>query len=160
LSLVTGQLRSIRMENPYAPPSVPPELAAEERRRPRLWRSVLFAYLIHHGSCLLGIAVGILFVQDEWKEFFPPDQAWESVLTLTATPVLNLYMLIEPLGVPDIVPPTFVPLRWLRSAFVLTIPVAGLAYLISRRRAALWYLGVISFLLTLSLVFSHSIDRA
>jgi hypothetical protein len=61
--------------------------------------------------------------------------------------------LVEPLFL-DIVPPLVTVFRLIRCALVLTLPVAGIAYLWTQRRYWLWYLGIVSFLLALMLFIS------
>ena len=106
----------------------------------------------------MGIILGLLFVPREFDNVFPLARPWEGVSVLLFAPTIHLYLLFEPLFVGEIAPNTFVPLRWVRSALVLTIPLAGLTYIASRRRAALWYLGVLSCLLIASGVVSTTLD--
>jgi hypothetical protein len=147
------------MENPYAAPELTPELAKEERRRPKMWRALLVAYGMHHGFSVLGMFVGVLVEPNEFSRFFPPDEPLLCLLQIVLIPVTDLFLVIEPLTVGEIVPAIMVGIRWLRTLLVLSIPVAGLVYALSKRRAALWYVGIVSFVVHMSYVLTMALDR-
>jgi hypothetical protein len=147
------------MENPYAAPELTPELAKEERRRPKMWRALLVAYGVHHGFSVLGLFAGVLVDSSEVRFIFPPHAPWSAVGILVLIPVVDLRLVIEPMMVGGGVPATMFGLRLLRSVFVLTIPVSAIAYAISRRRAVLWYVGVVSLIAYMSFVLTVVLDR-
>lgn len=88
-----------------------------------------------------------------WANWFPPNEPGMWVQNLLCIPVFDLYCLIEPLLIGESVPPTYVPLRWMRCVGVMTLIVAGITYVFMPRRVILWYLGVVTFLIAMSLVF-------
>ena len=146
------------MQNPYAPPAGSAGVAAESGRRRSAWRTALLAYAVHHGATMAGFLAGFVWVPIFWKEVVARDQHWGLALQATMVPMLDLYVLIEPDLVGESVPPTFLVLRWSRSMLLLTIPIIGLCYVVWRHRAALWYLGVVSFLIGMSLVITMAFD--
>lgn len=148
------------MENPYAPSTAPPEPPKDGGKPRPIWRGLLLAYSVHHMLGALGFVAGYLYMSSDWSKLFLLERAWwEIPMVLLATPMLDFYLLIEPLLVGEVVPPTMIGLRWLRSAFVLTIPVAVIAFSVSRNRGLLWYVGLVSFLLCMSLPLSQAMDR-
>jgi hypothetical protein len=145
--------------NPYESPSAESEAEGTPRPRRRFWRGLLIAYVVHHGFFVLGTFVGIICMPSTWSRWFPPEQPWRGLLLLILVPICDVYVLLEPLGAGEIVPATFVGLRWVRSGFVVTVFAAMVGYAISRRRTLWWYLAVMSFLLALSLIISFAFDN-
>jgi hypothetical protein len=138
------------MTNPYAPSQVTPELAQEERKRPKMWRSLLLAYGVHHVFSWLGFLSGLLVVPgSEWQGIFPPDRPAFIAAKLCFFPlVMDGRTLFEPLLL-DIVSPTVPVVRWIRWALLLTVPVAVIAFVLTKRQLFVYWVGVSSFLLGL-----------
>jgi hypothetical protein len=147
------------MENLYAASIAPPESPTDGGKPRPIWRGLLLAYGVHHFLGAFGHLAGWLLVSRDWPNLFPLEDAWwMTPLLLLYTPMLDLYLLIEPLGAGEISPLTFMAFKWLRSVFVLTIPVAVVAYAFSRHRGLLCYLGIISFLLCMSVPLLFKMD--
>ena len=109
------------MENPYAAGELTPELAEEERRRPKVWRGVFWAYAVHHAFCVMGMLTGLLIKPSQWRGFCPPDHPLDALINLAAIPMIDLYFVMEPLFFAR----TATFWHWLRIPLVLTIPLAG-----------------------------------
>jgi hypothetical protein len=144
------------MENPYAASSLRAEPPAGSARRRPIWKSLLIAYAVHHVAGVLGFCAAYMYL----GSFSVLFGSWTSVLyVLTGVPVFDLWLIIEPLGAGKVVPATYVGLRCLRSLAAVTSLAAIIAYAATRRRAWLWYIGVVTFLLFFSLVLSRVADR-
>jgi hypothetical protein len=147
------------MENPYAASIAPPEPSKEGGKPRPFWRGLLLAYVVHHFLGALGHLAGWLLVWRDSPNLFALEDAWwMTPLFLLYTPILDFFLLIEPLGAGEMSPATFMAFKWLRSVFVLTIPVAVVAHAITRHRGLLWYLGIISFLLCMSVPLLFVMD--
>jgi hypothetical protein len=148
------------MENPYAAPEVTPELATEERRRPKMWRAFLLAYGVHHLAIVLGFVVGLGLVENGLISAFPLSSPWVWPLKLIALPLfVDLFVFIEPFGVGKYVPATYVALRWLRTGLLLTSLIAGVSFAVRKWRWLLLYVGIVSFAIALSFAISFPADR-
>ncbi len=145
------------MENPYAASSLSAEPTPEGRKRRPVWKSLFIAYVVHHVFSWLGFLSGLLVVPGtEWPGVFPLDRPGFVVAKLLLFPLMmDGRTLVEPLFL-DIVPPLVTVFRLIRCALVLTLPIAGIAYLWTQRRDCLWYLGIVSFLLGLMLLITIS----
>ncbi len=140
------------MTNPYAAPEVTPELAQEERKRPKMWRSLLLAYGVHHAFAVLGLFVGLAFNPMLWLFLQNPCTIF---LALTAVPILDLYLLVavaESSG-----PKLMIETGWIGFAGMLSLVVVGVWYSISPRRELLVYLGAISFAVAVWFIFAWRI---
>jgi hypothetical protein len=147
------------MTNPYAAPEVTPELAQEERKRPKMWRSLLVAYGVHHGFALAGTFVGLLICPSEWGRVFPVNPL-ARLSSIAFTPVFNLLIIADPYIAGELLHvESYLALRWARTFLVLSIPIAGLAYALWRRRFALWYIAAISFLSFATHVITDVVSR-
>jgi hypothetical protein len=146
------------MENPYAASNLSAVPVAEGRKRRPLWKSLLIAFAVHHVFSWLGFLSGLLVVPGtEWQGVFPSDRPGFVVAKLFFFPLMmDGRTLVEPLFL-DIVPPVVTVLRVIRFALVLTLPIAGIAYLSTLRPLCLWYLGIVSFFLGLLLFVTISV---
>ena len=149
------------MENPYAAPELTPELAKEERRRPRLLRGLLIAYGIHHLASVAGMLTGLLFRPSQWPNFFPPNNPLEAMQTLVLIPIADLFVILEPVLLTSFKASDLVTIwHWLRIPVTLVIPAAGFMYARSRKREWLWVVAVVSFGVFVTLVLWFALDRA
>jgi hypothetical protein len=147
------------MENPYAPPELTPELATEERRRPKMWRALLVAYGVHFLLSMLGFVVGLCFAEPGLTRVFPLESPWVWPLKLVSIPfAVDLFAPIEPFLIGKVVPPTYVAWRWLRTGVWLTSLIAGVSYALWKRRWLLIYVGITSFIIALSFAISFPAD--
>jgi len=140
------------MENPYAASHLSAEPATEGRKRRPVWKSLLIAYAVHYVFSWLGFLGGALVVPGSGWPRVPLETPGFAVAMFFFFPLMvDGHTLLEPLFL-DIVPPVVAVLRLIRFALLLTIPVAGIAYLLTLHRLCLWHLGIVSFLLGLLLV--------
>jgi len=146
------------MENPYAAHDLTPELVEEERRRPKFSRALLTAYVVHHVFSVVGMLAGVLVKPSEWQKFFPLDKPLEALASLVFVPMIDVFIVLEPLLLSFIAPQLTTIWHWLRIPLVLSIPVAGFMYAKSRRRDWLWYLAIVSFGVFLSFVLWYARD--
>jgi len=144
------------MENPYAASIATVEPAAPGQKRLPVWKSLLIAYLVHHVAGVLGFSAAFIYTNGVSLLF---GSLKSVVFVLAGIPVCDLYLVIEPLGAGEIVPETYVGLRWLRSLVVLSVLTAIVAYSATRHRGWLWYVAIVTFLLFVSLVLSRVADR-
>lgn len=142
--------------NPYESPQTLSDAVVEQASKNspmgRLLR-LTYAYVVHHGSFLAGMFAALLVKWDMWVKVFPPDKPHMWVMNFFCVPVFDFFCLFEPFVIGELVPPTYVPLRWMRCVGVMTLMVAGLTYAFLPRRVILWYVGVVTFLIAMSLVF-------
>ena len=81
--------------------------------------------------------------------------------TVVFTPLLSILVIADPYIAGELMHvESYLALRWIRSASVLTIPIAGFVYALSRRRAWLWYVVAISFLSFATFVYTDAVTRA
>ena len=146
------------MENPYAAGELTPELAEEERRRPKFWRGLLTAYAIHHVCSVLGILIGLLIKPNEWQKFFPFDSPLKVLGNLTLIPLMDLYIVLEPFFLRLAIPELLTPWHWFRIPLTLTIPLAVFMYAKTRNRDWLLFLAVVSLGVFITLVLWWSVD--
>lgn len=137
------------MTNPYASPEVTTELAQEERKRPKIWRSWLAAYGVHHGFAVLGLFAGLAFSPTLWDVIRNPCL---SVLGLIAIPILDLYLVTEPTSA--VILHDRPRTGWTPAIVVITIALSGFWYGISRRRELLAYIAVASFVAAVWFMFA------
>lgn len=146
------------MSNPYTAPLVTPELAAEERQRPKFSRGLLMAYAVHHLFAVLGILAGVLVRPSVVRTFLPLHNPVASLVSVLQIPLHDLVIVLGPIVLTVFrEPATF--WDWLRMPVTLLIPLAGFMYAWSRRRDWLWGIAIASFLVFLSLVLSYSHPR-
>jgi hypothetical protein len=131
------------MTNPYAAPEVTPELAQEERKRPKMWRSLLVAYGVHHGCAVLGLFAGLAFNPILWYVLLYPCAILSAFI---AIPILDVYLVIDSFaGVGPNGPHDHPETGWIPAVLVITIALASVSYAVCRRRELLAYIGLTSF---------------
>ena len=148
------------MDNPYAAQELTPELVEEERQRPKFWRGLLTAYAVHHVCSVLGMLTGLLIKPSEWPNFLPRHNPLEAIQTLVFIPVLDLFVIMEPVIVSFIAPDLVTFWHWLRIPVTFMIPVAGFLYARSRRRDWLWVVAIVSYGVFVSLILWLALARA
>jgi hypothetical protein len=144
------------MENPYAAPEVTPELATEERRRPKFWRGLLIAYAVHHLASVVGMVIGVLVKPSEFSKVFPLDKPLDAIRTVVFIPIIDLFILLEPVFLTFAIPELATVWHWLRIPVALIIPVAAFRYAASRRRDWLWVVAVVSMGVYVTFVLWHT----
>ena len=121
------------MDNPYAAPQLTSELATEERRRPKFFRGLLIAYVVHHVASVLGMLTGVLIKPSQLHNFFPLNDPLQVIQTLVFIPLIDLFVILEPVLLNLFKAPELVTVwHWLRIPVTLGIPVAGFMYALSR----------------------------
>jgi hypothetical protein len=114
---------------------------------------------VHHLFALLGILAGVLIAPSERQVFFPLNRPVDCVLVMFLTPIFNFFVVLDPLIAQSLDRESLMLWRWLRSGIALTVPIVGIWYGLSRRREALWIIGVVSFFVFLSWVVSFAAFR-
>jgi uncharacterized membrane protein len=148
------------MDNPYQAGELTPELAAEERRRPKVWHALLTAYAVFHVFALFGTWTGALIAPTERQEFLPLNNAWHVLQMVVLGPVLYFpFVVLDPLIAHAFHHESLMFFRWARTVVALLIPIMGMRYGLSRRREVLWLIGIVSFAVFLSFVLSFARDR-
>ena len=139
------------MANPYAAPELTPELAAEERQRPKFVRGLLIAYAVHHISSVLGMLTGVLLDPSPLRNAFPLDPLL-TIQILVFIPVIDLLVILEPFIWSSLAPELVKFWHWLRIPVMLGIPVAGWMYARSRKRIWLGVVAIVSYGVFVSLI--------
>ena len=128
------------MSNPYAAPEVTPELAAEERRRPKFLRRLVVAYAVHHLASVLGIFTGVLLRPGPVAQLDDPQLI---IQVLVFIPLLDVFVILEPVIMSSFGSDQVTFWHWVRIPVTLAIPAAGFMY--SRTQKSVW-LGVVAIL--------------